>query len=69
MTIRSNDRPFPPIPKMLLEALNERFPERCPDILWEDREVWAKFGERRVVRFLNSEFKRQNENILNREES
>lgn len=69
MTIRNNDRPFPSIPKVLLDALNERFPERCPDVLWNDREIWLKCGERRLVRFLNSEFARQNENILNREES
>ncbi len=55
---------FPIIPKHLLDALNERYPERSAEIDWADRDVWVKAGERRVIRFLNEMFKRQNENIL-----
>ncbi len=55
---------FPLIPKPLLDELNHRYPERYPEMEWSDREVWLKAGERRVVRFLNEMYKRQNENIL-----
>jgi len=55
---------FPPIPKPLLDELNKRYPERSAELDWSDREVWVRAGERRVIRFLNEMFKRQNENIL-----
>ena len=58
------DKPFPTIPQPLLDDLNQRYPERSAELSWSDREVWIKAGERRVVRFLNEQFKRQNENIL-----
>ena len=56
--------PFPHIPNALLDELNQRYPERSPEPEWSDREVWIRAGERRVVRFLKEQFKRQNENIL-----
>lgn len=55
---------FPLIPKLLLDELNQRYPERSAEPEWADREIWLKGGERRVVRFLNEMYKRQNENIL-----
>lgn len=58
------DKPFPLIPKILLDELNERYPERSPELEWSDREIWLRAGERRVIRLLNEMFKRQNENIL-----
>ena len=55
------DRPsqIAPIPKGLLDDLNKRFPDRCPDISWTDREVWFKAGQRSVIEFLNSAHERQ----------
>lgn len=55
---------LPVIPEDLLKELDHRFPERCPDPSWSDREVWMKVGERRVVRFLQSVFDQQNENVI-----
>ncbi len=58
------EKNFPIIPKPLLDELNERYPERSAESEWTDRDIWIKSGERRVVRFLNEMYKRQNENIL-----
>ncbi len=58
------DELFPSIPEALLTELNARYPERSPELEWSDREIWLRAGERRVIRFLNEMFKRQNENIL-----
>lgn len=55
---------LPVIPKDLLDALDKRFPERCPDPSWSDREVWVRVGERQVVRFLKRMFDQQNENVV-----
>jgi hypothetical protein len=55
---------LPLIPTDLLEALNHRFPERTPELNWTDREIWIAVGERRVVRFLNEQSRRQQENLL-----
>tara|TARA_B100000287_G_C19982243_1_gene523011 strand:- start:128 stop:448 length:321 start_codon:yes stop_codon:yes gene_type:complete len=58
------EKNFPIIPKPLLDELNERYPERSAESEWSDRDIWIKSGERRVIRFLNEMYKRQNENIL-----
>ena len=59
-----NEQTLPFIPQDLLDDLNRRYPERCPEADWSDRDIWLKAGERRVIRFLNEQFKRQNENLL-----
>ncbi len=68
MTNRNPSKPFPIVPEALLAELNERFPEQTPDEGWTDREIWIRVGQRRIVRFLNSVFAKQNENILTRGE-
>lgn len=55
---------LPVVPKDLLEALEDRFPERCPDPSWSDREIWMRVGARQVIRFLRLEFESQNENVM-----
>lgn len=55
---------FPPVPKDLLDNLTKHFPNQVPEITDVDREVWAKVGEQRVIRFLAKKFEEQNENIL-----
>lgn len=55
---------LPVIPEDLLKALDERFPERCPEPSWSEREIWMRVGERNVIRFLKRVFSEQNENIL-----
>lgn len=59
-----DNKPFPPVPKELVQALDERFPERSPDPEWSDREVWMRAGERRVVRFLLRKLQEQEEDTL-----
>jgi len=56
---------FPIVDKVLIDALSEQFPDQVPELNDSDREVWAKVGEQRVIRFLKRNFEEQNENILN----
>lgn len=55
---------LPVISKELLDALEKRFPNQCPNIKDSDREIWVKVGARSVVNFLRFEFDKQNENIM-----
>jgi hypothetical protein len=59
-----NEYTLPFIPQDLLDDLNRRYPERCPEVDWSDRDIWIKAGERRVIRLLNDMFARQQENLL-----
>ena len=59
-----NNKPFPPIPEPLIKELNDRFPEMCAEMDWEERKVWFVSGQRAVVRFLNQVFKEQRDNSL-----
>ena len=53
---------YPPIPKALLEDLERRFAPTYPDPTKDDeRQLWAKAGEGRVVSFLRAKFEEQNE--------
>ena len=56
---------FPPISKEQIEALSKLIPNKCPDLLETDREVWYNAGRRSVVDLLQEIFAIQNENILN----
>lgn len=62
-------KPLAAIPKQLLEDLNQRFPPRCPEMDWTDRQIWFYAGQRAVVEFLNAAFQRQVEtrfdNVIN----
>ena len=55
----SKEVEYPSIPKDLLDRLDTQYPEKAPDPKDTEREVWMKAGERRVVRKLLIEFKRQ----------
>ena len=55
---------FPPINKGLLEALEKRFPDRCPEEALTDQQVRVKMGNVAVIRFLRTEYNRQNKTIL-----
>ena len=58
----------PPISKQVLDYIDKRFPERCPDINDTDREIWVKTGNRAVFHHLKAVFNYQNnkQNILNK---
>jgi hypothetical protein len=55
---------FPPIPKDIIDALNERFPERSASLGEKIEEIMFKAGQRDVIRFLNAQFDEQNKTIL-----
>lgn len=51
---------FPHVPLALLEALEERFPDKLPGTTPEKlTDVAEKVGEQRVVRLLRREFEKQ----------
>jgi len=57
-------RIIPPLDRALIEALDERVPERCPDPSWSDREIWIYTGKRELIRLLKTELEAQEDNIL-----
>ena len=59
-----NDRRFPVVSKELLEELERRFPDICPDSELSIDEIRIKQGQISVIRFLRSNFNFQNQNIL-----
>lgn len=54
----------PAIPKDLLEWLDKAYPEQSADPSWNDRELWMRSGERRLVRQLRARYDEQNEQPL-----
>jgi len=59
-----NDRKFPVVTKELLEELERRFPDICPEIDLSVDEIRIRQGQVSVIRFLRSNFNLQNRNIL-----
>ncbi len=58
-------RKIPTLDPLLVEVLNERVPEKCPDPAWTDREIWIYAGKRELVKMLMAELNAQsNETIL-----
>ena len=57
-------RPIPSLDPKLIGALDERFPERCPDPEMSEREIWIEAGKRSVVRFLIDQLENQKNNLL-----
>lgn len=55
------DERFPLVPLALLEELERRFPDRCPDPTTPDRQVWLAAGAVQVTRFLRQMYQLQNE--------
>ena len=55
---------FPPLSKDFIEELNKLFPEMSADLKWSDKEVWFRSGQRSIVRFLNSHYIKQQDNIM-----
>lgn len=59
-----NRKRFPVVSKELLEELEKRFPDRCPELSASIDEIRFKSGQVSVVLFLRSIFDNQNRNIL-----
>ena len=55
---------LPVITDELIFALDQKFPNRHPDLSLTDREVWYRAGQRFVVDFLIEQQKRQKETML-----
>lgn len=58
------DTPTPPISKGLVEWLSRLFPDRCPDPLMSNSQVWMAAGAAEVVRKLRAEHERQTTKAL-----
>jgi hypothetical protein len=58
---------LPPISKALVDALEERCPEKCPDITMTEKEIWFYAGQRQIVRLITKAYQDQNETILTKE--
>lgn len=43
---------LPPISERLVSALAQQFPDRAPDLQWNEKEVWFRAGQASVVRHL-----------------
>lgn len=52
---------FPPVPLVLVEALEAVFPDRAPRLTCQDRKVWYDAGSVQVVRFLRGKYEEQQE--------
>ena len=55
---------LPVIDEHLLDYLERMFPDRCPSIENETKEVWFKSGAASVARHLRAVYEQQNENRL-----
>ena len=55
---------FPTISEAMIVELNNRWPEMCADLSWDEKQVWFSAGQRSVVRFMNAIFNDQQQNIL-----
>lgn len=60
-SLQDPDASFPGVPLMLLEELERRFPDKCPDPSTPDRQVWINAGAVSVTRFLRQMFNIQQE--------
>lgn len=58
---------LPLVSRELVDALAERFPDKCPEVNTPIDEVRARAGEQRVLRLLWQTYQEQNENVLARE--
>lgn len=58
------DTRIPQFTREQVEYLDRMFPEQTPDLDWPDRKIWARAGQRQLVRFLQSNVAEQEEDIL-----
>tara|TARA_Y100000816_G_scaffold192096_1_gene140053 strand:+ start:281 stop:484 length:204 start_codon:yes stop_codon:yes gene_type:complete len=56
---------LPLITDDLIQALDNLYPQRHPDLSLSDREIWYRAGQRSVVDYLIEQQKRQRETMLN----
>lgn len=57
---------FPPIPQQLMEELERRFPDKCPDLETPIADIHKTVGQVSVIRFLRKQYDLQNKTTLPR---
>jgi|TARA_Y100000389_G_C17407246_1_gene488773 hypothetical protein len=62
------ERKLPDLSKDLIDALDERFPVRMPDLKDSEREIWIKVGQRFVVDFLKDVYEEQHTTLISTKE-
>ena len=55
---------FPTIDERLILALQEQFPDKCPDINLSEKEVWFIAGQDCVARWLERMSEEQSEGVV-----
>ena len=50
---------WPPLDEALIKKLEDTIPEKCPDLIDSDREIWLYAGQRQVVRMLRAVYLEQ----------
>lgn len=58
---------FPPISQELIDALDQLFPDRCPEESYSDRKIWMARGSVEVVRLLKRIKDAQDATLLDRQ--
>lgn len=58
---------LPSISKALVKALEDRCPEKCPELSMSEKEIWFYAGQRQIVRLIKKAYEDQNETILTKE--
>lgn len=55
---------LPPLPPRLVEALCQQFPDRAPDLDWDEKTVWFKSGQVSVIRWLLAKLAEQEQEVI-----
>lgn len=58
----ASDKPI--ITRELIEYLDRLYPDKAPDVMTPDRDIWMDAGSVRVVRHLRSVLEEQEQNVL-----
>ena len=58
--MNDEDNLWPPIDEAIIRRLKEIYPEKCPSIDMNDREIWKYTGQVELVRMLESVYTEQN---------
>lgn len=65
--LRKAHERFPPISQELIDALDQLFPDRCPEESHSDRKIWMARGSVEVVRLLKRIKEAQDATLLDRQ--
>ena len=54
---------FPNIDERFVAALDEQFPDQCPDLSLSEKEVWCKSAQASVVKWLKRRLEEQENDV------